>query len=122
MSARHYLVMGNSEEFGEFVSASEAKLGRDMAARAEAAIADDRIAADLRFGHDSGLWPLAGFMEFIKQTIQFPQYPAMNHAWVYNGFQAFVKGEKLPQEETFCKTSQLYEYLRYPLRGLFFQH
>ena len=64
MSARHYLVMANSEEFGEFVSASEAKLGRDMAARAEAAIADDRIAADLRFGHDSGLWPLAGFMEF----------------------------------------------------------
>ena len=56
------MTMGNSEEFGEFVSASEAKLGRDMAARAEAAIADDRIAADLRFGHDSGLWPLAGFL------------------------------------------------------------
>ncbi len=62
LSASHYMTMGNSEEFGEFVSASEAKLGRDMAARAEAAIADDRIAADLRFGHDSGLWPLAGFL------------------------------------------------------------
>ncbi len=63
LSARHYLAMGNSEEFGAFVSASEAPLARDIAARAEAAIADDRIAADLRFGHDSGLWPLAGFLE-----------------------------------------------------------
>ena len=63
LSARHYLAMGNSEEFGPFVSASEAPLARDIAARAEAAIADDRIAADLRFGHDSGLWPLAGFLE-----------------------------------------------------------
>lgn len=62
MSANHYMGMGNSEEFGDFVSASEAKLARDMAVRAEAAIADDRIAADLRFGHDSGLWPLAGFL------------------------------------------------------------
>ncbi len=63
LSARHYLAMGNSEEFGAFVSASEAPLARDIAARAEAAIADDRIAADLRFGHDSGLWPLAGFLD-----------------------------------------------------------
>ncbi len=83
MSARHYLVMGNSEEFGEFVSASEAKLGRDMAVRAEAAIADDRIAADLRFGHDSGLWPLAGFMEFEGpgDRVKFADSPSACPSW-----------------------------------------
>ncbi len=83
MSARHYLVMGNSEEFGEFVSASEAKLGRDMATRAEAAIADDRVAADLRFGHDSGLWPLAGFMEFEGpgDRVKFADSPSSCPSW-----------------------------------------
>ncbi len=83
MSARHYLVMANSEEFGEFVSASEAKLGRDIAARAEAAIADGRIAADLRFGHDSGLWPLAGFMEFEGpgDRVKFADSPSNCPSW-----------------------------------------
>ncbi len=83
MSARHYLVMANSEEFGEFVSASEAKLGRDIAARAEAAIADGRIAADLRFGHDSGLWPLAGFMEFEGpgDRVKFADSPSTCPSW-----------------------------------------
>ena len=54
-----YGVMANSAEFGDkFVEASEA-LAQDFIDRADSAIADDRVAADLRFGHDQGVWPLA---------------------------------------------------------------
>ena len=83
LSARHYLGMGNSEEFGEFVSASEAKLAHDIAACAQAAVADDRIAADLRFGHDSGLWPLAGFLglEGPGDRVKAADSPSACPAW-----------------------------------------
>lgn len=55
--------MANSPELGDVYVPATRVLARDFAARADAAIADDRTAADLRFGHDSGLWPLAGFIE-----------------------------------------------------------
>ncbi len=54
--------MSGSEEFGDAFVAASRRLWRDIAARAGTAIADGRIAADLRFGHDSGLWPLAAFI------------------------------------------------------------
>ena len=59
LEAEHYCDMGNSAEFGDAARVSARALALDLVARADAAIADDRIAADLRFGHDSGLWPLA---------------------------------------------------------------
>ena len=54
--------MGNSVEFGSLPVSASAKLARDFAECADNAIADGRVAADLRFGHDSGLWPLAAFI------------------------------------------------------------
>ena len=62
LAAEHYSGMGRSVEFGEKATEPSATLVREIAARADEAVADDRIAADLRFGHDSGLWPLAGFL------------------------------------------------------------
>lgn len=56
----HYGDMGNSEEFGPRRIPATLPLARDIVERADEAIANGRIAADLRFGHDSGLWPLAG--------------------------------------------------------------
>ena len=61
--AETYGIMGNSDEFGELNMAASCSLGMDFVEKADACIADDRIAADLRFGHDSGLWPLAGLLE-----------------------------------------------------------
>ena len=58
-----YGLMGDSEEFGGLNMEASRALGLDFVERADACIADDRVAADLRFGHDSGLWPLAGLFE-----------------------------------------------------------
>ena len=62
LEAEMYGDMANSEEFGDAPVKISAKLWADFVARADEAIADDRIAADLRFGHDSGLWPLVGLL------------------------------------------------------------
>ncbi len=62
MSAWHYIAQRNSPEFGDDRAWAAQWLARDFAERADGAIADGRIAADLRFGHDSGLGPLAALL------------------------------------------------------------
>lgn len=57
-----YCAMGNSEEAGKRIVTATRRLARDIVKRADEAIADDRIAADLRFGHDTGVWSLAGLI------------------------------------------------------------
>ena len=61
-SCIHYAHMGNCAEFGHCASWSASDLARDIADRAEEAMERGGIRADLRFGHDSGLRPLAGFI------------------------------------------------------------
>ena len=61
--ANVYAMMGNSNEFGDRVVWSAVSLAKDFVERADEAISDRNIAADLRFGHDAGLWPLAGLMD-----------------------------------------------------------
>ena len=62
LEAEHYAQMGNSVEFGAAALASVGALAEDFVNRADEAIAGGTVAADLRFGHDSGLWPLAGLI------------------------------------------------------------
>ncbi len=62
LEAEHYAQMGNSAEFGDAALAAAGALAGDFAKRADDAIAGGAVAADLRFGHDSGLWPLAGLI------------------------------------------------------------
>ena len=59
---RYYAGMGNSVEFGDRVARRLKALPGDVVARADAAIADGGVCADLRFGHDSGLLPLTAFI------------------------------------------------------------
>ncbi len=58
MNAWHYIAQRNSLEFGDDRAWAARLLACDFVERADNAIADDRIAADLRFGHDTGLGPL----------------------------------------------------------------
>ena len=62
LAVEDYAAFGNSLEFGEIQLRGSRNLALDFARRADEAIADCHIAADLRFGHDSGLWPLAGLI------------------------------------------------------------
>jgi hypothetical protein len=61
-----YNSMGNSAEFSANHLWAARGLLQDFIDRADAALADDSPkAADLRFGHDSGILPLAGLMDLI---------------------------------------------------------
>ena len=63
-NARVYNSMANSAEFGDHVIWAARGLVRDIIDRADAALADGSdTAADLRFGHDTGILPLAGLMD-----------------------------------------------------------
>lgn len=64
-SCIHYAHMGNCAEYGSCAALSAADLARDIAARADEAIADGTIRADLRFGHDSGIMPLVGYIGLV---------------------------------------------------------
>lgn len=54
--------MANSPEFGDAHIACTQSIADDFVKCADGAILDDRTDADLRFGHDSGVWPFAGLM------------------------------------------------------------
>ena len=62
LAVEDYAAFANSTEFGDIQLRGSRNLARDFAKRADEAMADGRIAADLRFGHDSGLWPLVGLI------------------------------------------------------------
>ena len=61
LEAEHYGMMGNSAESGAVLVREARGLLRDVVERADAAVSCG-VAADLRFGHDAGLWPLAALM------------------------------------------------------------
>lgn len=77
-----YGEMGNSLEYGHRVMPAPAGLLRDMVDAADRAIAGGRIAADLRFGHDNGLVPLAfligleGFTSHISFEGSWKEWPS----------------------------------------------
>ena len=58
----YYLKMGNSIEFGDCMVAAAMRLAKDIVERADEAIRGGNVCADLRFGHDSGLFPLVGLL------------------------------------------------------------
>ena len=65
-NSRIYNSMANSAEFGDHVVWAARDLVRDIIDRTDAALASDsHTAADLRFGHDSGILPLVGLMDLI---------------------------------------------------------
>jgi len=61
-SAMDFAAIGNAKEFKDEVPRAASSVMEDIVERADRAIADPSIAADLRFGHDSGVWPVASFL------------------------------------------------------------
>lgn len=57
-----YWDMGNSADFGDNVIWAEKWLVEDFIGRADKALAEGNVAADLRFGHDSAVLPLAALI------------------------------------------------------------
>lgn len=61
-NCRYYARMGNSMELGDRVVGAAKWLADDFIERADEAVSQGGICADLRFGHDSGILPLAGLI------------------------------------------------------------
>ena len=65
-NASIYNLMSNSAEFGDNILWAARDLVQDFIDRADAALQDGSgTAADLRFGHDSGILPLAGLIDLV---------------------------------------------------------
>ena len=73
MNGRWFFRMGNATEIGSANMARADKLAKDIASRAEGAMGGNGVVADLRFGHDAGLWPLAGYLglEGVGDSVPF---------------------------------------------------
>lgn len=57
-NVKTYCMMGNSKEMGEYSCNASKNLVKDFVEKADSAIVyDTKIAADLRFGHDTGILP-----------------------------------------------------------------
>ena len=79
-NAGTYTVIGNSIEYGDNVSWAARDLVRDIIDRADAALADgSATAADLRFGHDSGIMPLVCLMDIAGAGDRFHNAEASDH-------------------------------------------
>ena len=83
-NAALYTMLGNSLEYGDNVCWAARDLAKDFIDRADAALADDSdTAADLRFGHDSGIMPLACLMDLAGTADRF------HNADAADGWQGF---------------------------------
>ena len=57
-----YSSIGNNAQWGDNVIWAEKWLLEDIIAKADKALSGGNVAADLRFGHDSAVWPLASLI------------------------------------------------------------
>lgn len=60
---RHYLICGNSPEYGDGIVGDARPLLAEIIRCADAALAGNGVAADLRFGHDIALAPLVALLK-----------------------------------------------------------
>lgn len=77
-----YSVLANSTEHGRQIRWAARDLLKDIIARADDAISkSSRTAADLRFGHDTGILPLASLMDLEGVADSFPAASASESGW-----------------------------------------
>ena len=77
-SESSYAEIGPSAEYGNRSVPTAKPLLRHIVAQADAAIHSNR-AADLRFGHDSGLCPLVALMGVRGMSVRVPQAESFRH-------------------------------------------
>ncbi len=81
MNERYYSSMGNNANWGYNIIWAAKPLVEDFIARADDAVAGNDVVADLRFGHDTGILPLAGLLGLKGPGDRYP----VGEAWK-NGY------------------------------------
>jgi len=82
----------NSKEYGDYRSKAAANLLEDITEKADSAIANGKVAADLRFGHDTGLLPLINLIKLKGQDKYYSLEEASEH-WF--GFETMPMGANI---------------------------
>ncbi len=120
MNAKWYMGMGNSVEFGARTMTAARKLAEDFAARADEAISRGGIAADLRFGHDSGLWPFVGLIGLEGVGDRVPYSEVCEHPALWRGMTmaANVQMAFFRNKDGDVLVKVLYNEKETPVRGL----
>jgi len=79
---RTYGSYGNSLDYGDRITWAAKWLVEDFIARADAAMEPgSNVAADLRFGHDSGILPLAGLLGLDGASARYPMGQAYKNGY-----------------------------------------
>lgn len=92
-NARTYNNMSNSVEFGDRIIWAARGLLRDITEKADSALLEGSdVAADLRFGHDTGILPLAGLMQLQGPGDRWHNYEAIDH---WQSFQNVPMGSNM---------------------------
>lgn len=79
-SDKMYGQFGNSREWGDVSSAAAKDLVKDIVAKADDALKEgSHRAADLRFGHDTGILPLYGLIRIKGMDKQYPMAKGHDH-------------------------------------------
>ena len=77
--------VANSEEWGDFAMSPADDLLEDFIAKADAAILPDSgRAADLRFGHDTGILPLTCLLGIREMSVKYPSETAHDNWNTYS--------------------------------------
>ena len=80
LNDRIYGDFDNSLRWGQYVREAAKGLAKDFVEKADAALAaDSPVAADLRFGHDSGIMPLLALLEIGGNGAAYPTALAHEH-------------------------------------------
>ena len=84
-SDKFYGQFGNSAEWGAVSSAAAKDLLKDFITKADNAVKDgSTTAADLRFGHDTGILPLYGLIGIKGMDIRYPMAEGHKHWTTYD--------------------------------------
>ncbi len=84
-SDKMYCQFGNSKEWGDISSAAAKDLVNDFVTKADDAIkSGSHRAADLRFGHDTGILPLYGLLKIKGMDKQYPMKDGHEYWNTYN--------------------------------------
>ena len=119
-NCNYYLRMGNSAELGDSIVAAAERLAKDIVDRADEALRGGNVCADLRFGHDSGLFPLAGLLGVEGAGERVPASESWKHCQLWRQMPMASNIQMVLYRNDFgeCLVKVLYNEHEVHLKGL----
>ena len=119
-NCRYYAGMGNSAEFGDKLTRIAKPLARDFVVRADEALRNGGVCANLRFGHDAMLLPFAGLVGLEGSGNRAPAAESWRHCpiWKYMPMAANIQIVFYRKDGGDVIVKVLYNELETAVRGI----